>query len=100
MSVHYDLNGKVAVVTGAAGGFGAAIVKRLEGAGATPVLWDLPAALGRLAPGQAVAEAVDVTDEASVTRGAETLMRRFGRIDILINNAGIVADPMPAWEIP
>jgi 2-dehydro-3-deoxy-L-rhamnonate dehydrogenase (NAD+) len=100
MSVQYDLSGRVAVVTGAAGGFGTAIIKRLTDAGATPVLWDLSAALERFPSGGAPAYAVDVTDEASVTEAANTVMSRFGRIDILINNAGIVGEPMPTWEIP
>jgi NAD(P)-dependent dehydrogenase (short-subunit alcohol dehydrogenase family) len=100
MSAQYDLSGRVAVVTGAAGGFGAAILERLRAAGATPVLWDLPPALEKLQDGEAPAFGVDVTDEASVTEAADTVMDRFGRIDILINNAGIVGEPMPMWEIP
>ncbi len=88
------------MVTGAAGGFGRAIVERLKAAGATPVLWDLPAALGRLPDSDAPVYAVDVTDEANVTDAADALMSRFGRIDILINNAGIVGEPLPTWEVP
>jgi 3-oxoacyl-[acyl-carrier protein] reductase len=100
MTAQYDLSGKVAVVTGAAGGFGTAIVRRLTAAGATPVLWDLPAALERLPDQVMPAYAVDITDEATVTETADAVMSRFGRIDILVNNAGIVASPMPTWEIP
>jgi 2-dehydro-3-deoxy-L-rhamnonate dehydrogenase (NAD+) len=100
MTAQYDLSDKVAVVTGAAGGFGTAIVKRLTAAGATPVLWDLPAALERLPDQDTPAYAVDITDEASVTAAADAMMSRFGQIDILVNNAGIVADPMPTWDIP
>jgi len=100
MTAQYDLSGRIAVVTGAAGGFGTAIVKRLAAAGATPVLWDLPAALEMLPDRDMPAYAVDVTDEASVTEAADAVISRFGRIDILINNAGIVADPMPTWDIP
>jgi 3-oxoacyl-[acyl-carrier protein] reductase len=100
MTAQYDLSGRTAVVTGAAGGFGTAIVNRLTAAGATPVLWDLPAALERLSDQRMPAYPVDVTDEASVTAAADAVMSRFGQIDILINNAGTVADPMPTWEIP
>jgi NAD(P)-dependent dehydrogenase (short-subunit alcohol dehydrogenase family) len=100
MAAQYDLSGRIAVVTGAAGGFGSAIVKRLTAAGATPVLWDLLAALERLPNSDAPVCAVDVTDEESVAKGADALMTRFGRIDILINNAGIVGEPMQTWEIP
>src|SRR4051812_10070133 len=101
MSVHYDLSGKVAVVTGAAGGFGAAIVARLQAAGATPVLWDLAPALARLAGDpDRILHAVDITEEDEVAAAAEAVERQFGRLDILINNAGIVSDVMPTWEIP
>jgi 3-oxoacyl-[acyl-carrier protein] reductase len=100
MTAQYDLSGRIAVVTGAAGGFGTAIVSRLTAAGAIPVLWDLPAALEMLPDRDMPAYAVDVTDETSVTAAADAVMSRFGQIDILVNNAGIVADPMPTWDIP
>src|SRR5688572_9196822 len=100
MTAQYDLSGRIAVVTGAAGGFGTAIVSRLTAAGAIPVLWDLPAALEMLPDRDMPAYAVDVTDETSVTTAADAVMSRFGQIDILVNNAGIVADPMPTWDIP
>jgi NAD(P)-dependent dehydrogenase (short-subunit alcohol dehydrogenase family) len=101
MSTQYDLSGKVAVVTGAAGGFGAAIVARLKAARAIPVLWDLAPALARLAEDpDCNTRAVDITDEDNVAAAADAVERQFGRLDILINNAGIVTDVMPTWEIP
>ncbi len=101
MTAQYDLTGKVAIVTGAAGGFGTAIVARLKAAGAVPVLWDLAPALARLAADPACAtHAVDITDEDNVAAAAAAVERQFGRVDILVNNAGIVADVMPTWEMP
>lgn len=101
MAVQYDFSGRVAIVTGAAGGFGTAIVGRLKAAGALPVLWDLPAALERLPDDPACTrQAVDITDEDSVAKATEEIGRKFGRADILVNNAGIVADVMPTWETP
>ena len=71
MTAQYDLSGRIAVVTGAAGGFGTAIVSRLTAAGAIPVLWDLPAALRRLPDRDMPVYPVDVTDETSVTDGSQ-----------------------------
>lgn len=100
MAVQYDFSGRVAVVTGAAGGFGTAIVQRLKAASAIPVLWDLPEALARLPKDPAcINQAVDITDEDNVSKATEEISRQFGRADILVNNAGIVADVMPTWEI-
>lgn len=99
--VTYDLAGKVAVVTGAAGGFGRAILARLADAGAVAVAWDLPAALERLPAAEAAARhPVDVTDEASVAAAVADLVARFGRLDILVNNAGVVGEVRPTWDIP
>ncbi|MBN9076146.1 MAG: SDR family oxidoreductase [Rhizobiales bacterium] len=90
----YDLSGKIAVLTGAAGGFGTAIRERLEGCGAIVVGWDLKSNAKR------DDIKVDVTDQRSVERATATLRDRHGRLDILINNAGIVGDVRPTWEIP
>jgi NAD(P)-dependent dehydrogenase (short-subunit alcohol dehydrogenase family) len=100
VSATYDLSGRIAVVTGAAGGFGAAIRKRLTESGATVVLWDLPEVLGRQALEGTPHYGVDVTREDSVGEAAADLRRRFGKLDILINNAGIVGAVQPVWETP
>jgi 2-dehydro-3-deoxy-L-rhamnonate dehydrogenase (NAD+) len=100
-SAKYDLRGKIAVVTGAAGGFGGAIVNRLEESGAIPVLWDLPHALERLsAQGERYFQPVDVTDPVSIEAAVAMIRSRFGRLDILVNNAGIVGEVRRTWEIP
>jgi NAD(P)-dependent dehydrogenase (short-subunit alcohol dehydrogenase family) len=80
-----DFTGLVAVVTGGASGIGAAIADRLESEGATVAVFDL-AASARHASFR-----VDVTDDVSVRDGIEAVVERFGRLDVLINNAGIGA---------
>ena len=93
-----SFEGRVALVTGGGGDLGVAIGRRLGEAGATVVLADVDgakaeAAAGRLAnrgPG-ALGMAMDVADEASVTAAFADVARRYGRLDVLINNAGIAA---------
>ncbi|HVY45604.1 MAG TPA: SDR family oxidoreductase [Minicystis sp.] len=81
------LAGKVCVVTGAAGGIGAATVEAFRGEGATVVGVDLADG----APGD-LSIAADVTDEAAVADVYERAKAAFGRIDVLFNNAGISPD--------
>jgi 3-oxoacyl-[acyl-carrier protein] reductase len=93
------VSGKVAVVTGAGGGIGAAICRRLGLEGAKTVVADIElgkaqteaanlAALGI----PAIAVAANVVDKASVEALAATALSTFGRIDILVNNAGFQRD--------
>lgn len=93
------LKGRVAVVTGAGGGLGGAIVQRLAQMGATVVATDLkqPAVSGAA---NVAAMACDVTDEASVEALAAQVKERFGRCDILVNNAGVMAPVVPLEELP
>jgi NAD(P)-dependent dehydrogenase (short-subunit alcohol dehydrogenase family) len=81
------LQGKVAVVTGAAGGIGAATVEAFQREGATVVGVDLLEG----APGD-LALAVDVTEEHAVEQMYAQVAERFGHIDVLFNNAGISPD--------
>jgi 2-deoxy-D-gluconate 3-dehydrogenase len=94
-----DLTGKVALVTGAAQGFGFACARRLAEAGASVVLADrhgdrLEAARDRLAAaGRAVAAAEgDVSVDEDVRRFVGTAVSRFGRLDVLVNNAGVFSN--------
>ncbi|HXO08691.1 MAG TPA: SDR family oxidoreductase [Solirubrobacteraceae bacterium] len=80
------LDGKVCVITGAAAGIGAATARRFTAEGATVVGWDLELdAMQSLD----LARRVDVTDEEAVRAGYGEVTARFGRIDVLFNNAGI-----------
>jgi NAD(P)-dependent dehydrogenase (short-subunit alcohol dehydrogenase family) len=81
------LEGKVAVVTGAAGGIGAATVEVFQREGAKVVGVDLLEG----APGD-LALSVDVTEEFAVQQMYAQVAERFGRVDILFNNAGISPD--------
>jgi NAD(P)-dependent dehydrogenase (short-subunit alcohol dehydrogenase family) len=81
------LEGKVAVVTGAAGGIGAATVEVFQREGATVVGVDLLEG----APGD-LALSVDVTEEFAVQQMYAQVAEQYGRIDILFNNAGISPD--------
>jgi len=82
-----DFNGQVAVVTGAASGLGLAIARRLRDQGAQVALLDL-----NHAPDTGdgtFAYALDLTDETNVANVIDQIGERFGRIDILVNSAGI-----------
>jgi 3-hydroxybutyrate dehydrogenase len=90
------LEGKVAVVTGAANGIGRQIAQTLAGAGAKLAISDLDRAGADVAAaqinaqgGQAIAVGMDVTSEVQVDSGMELVAAEFGRIDILVSNAGI-----------
>jgi 3-hydroxybutyrate dehydrogenase len=91
-----DLNDQVAMVTGAASGIGRAIARRFARAGARVVVADLDhdaaASTAReidADPRRAVGIAMDVTDERAVNSGVAEAVSRFGRIDVLVSNAGI-----------
>jgi len=91
-----DLNGKVVVVTGGAQGIGLAIATRCVADGARVAVWDLHAeavvpAVGALGT-EAFGCVVDVSSMASVQAAMEATLAHFGRLDGLVNNAGIVAD--------
>lgn len=83
-----QLDGLVAIVTGGASGIGAAIADRLHAEGAKVAVFDLNPAGANPAH---VAFAADVADRASVASAVAATAERFGRIDILINNAGVGA---------
>lgn len=114
----YDVSGQVAVITGGARGIGLAVAARLRAGGATVVLWDLQAgplleavarldAVGpdpdgpRTGARPAVRTAVvDVTDAAAVATATAQALAIAGRIDILVNSAGITGPNHPLRDYP
>lgn len=98
------LDGKVALVTGAARGIGLGIATRLVEAGASVVMADVNQAVAEAAArlGQhgssVVSLTADVTDETQVESLVQLAVRQFGSLDILVNNAGI-AELAPALEM-
>ncbi len=103
-----DLHGKVALVTGAYGGIGAAVARALAHSGAAVVLTGRDqAALSKvdLGPGEgrALRLRLDVGDPAAWEAAVERVLAERGRLDVLVNNAGVLEvsplESMPAGEI-
>jgi len=97
------LDDRVAVVSGAASGIGRAIALRLAEDGAQLGLIDIKdqaetVGLARAKGAAVEAWACDVTDENAVARAFDAIGGRFGRIDVLVNNAGILSDRKPWHE--
>jgi len=86
------LDGRIALITGGSRGLGLAIARRFAGSGARGMLLDLAAPVRPPSGFQFVAG--DVTDEASIASAVQQTLANFGRLDIVIANAGIV----PSWR--
>ncbi len=96
MATSFDLNGKIALVTGAARGIGFATAQELAARGASVVIVDLDqdaadAAAERLAPAAALGLAADVTDRGAMQRAVATTVERFGGLDVVVANAGVAS---------
>ncbi|GAB3860201.1 3-oxoacyl-ACP reductase [Nocardioides maradonensis] len=100
MGVSTDLDGKVAIVTGAGAGLGRAEALALAAAGARVVVADLPGGGDgtveeiRAAGGEAVAVGGDVSERATADAMMAAAVEGFGRLDIVVNNAGMTRDKM------
>jgi 2-dehydro-3-deoxy-L-rhamnonate dehydrogenase (NAD+) len=99
-----NLMGRVAAVTGGASGIGTAIAKRLLQSGASVALWDrdrarLDAVASELAVyGPVTGVLAEMSDRTSVDQAAVDTQARYGRIDILVNSAGVAGPAKPALE--
>jgi len=108
--IKFNLENRVAIVTGGAQGFGLAITERFIQSGAKVVIWDIDEdeakkAISKINSKNLTYQIVDVTDFESVSKKLKEVENLFGKIDILVNNAGIagknttVADyPIEEWN--
>jgi 3-oxoacyl-[acyl-carrier protein] reductase len=94
----FNIKDQVAIVTGGARGIGEGICEVFCRYGATVVSWDVlkdgesSAAAIREKGGKITFQKVDITDRAAIQSAIDGIMQEYGRIDILINNAGIIRD--------
>ena len=102
-----DLSGRLALVTGSARGFGAAIANRLAEAGSTVVLADVrldeveqtASRIAERTGASCIPQRLDVTDETAIAAAFACLQAEFGPLDILVNNAGVFSNHL-AHEMP
>jgi 2-dehydro-3-deoxy-L-rhamnonate dehydrogenase (NAD+) len=84
-----DFAGRTAIVTGGMQGIGAAIAKRLKDSGAKVAVWDLDAT-----------PKVDVADLSSIENSLKRTLAELGKVDVLVNNAGIAGKNVPTVDYP
>jgi len=99
-----DLRHRSAIVTGGAQGFGKAIAQRFVRSGARVAVWDRDIALAQqtaaaLGP-DAIAIACDVADPGAVQEAVDTTAKVLGKVEILVNNAGIAGATATTWDTP
>ena len=104
-----DLQGRVAAVTGGARGIGRAIVERFLASGAKVAIWDsdqtrTQSTVRELTNGShhdsIIGCAADISSEESLAAALQTTIDKLGRVDILINNAGIGGPNTTTWDYP
>jgi 3-oxoacyl-[acyl-carrier protein] reductase len=102
----YDLKERAAIVTGGAQGIGLAVANRMLASGARVAIWDRDHALLQKTvaalnkPDHVMGLEVDIADLATVERATKDTIARFGKIDILVNNAAVVGPNTATWEYP
>lgn len=97
-----DLQNRVAIITGGARGIGFAVAERFIASGATVAIWDIDpkvtvSAAEKLGHG-ALGIVVDLTQDEGVAAATQQTLTTLGRIDILINSAGITGPNVKTWE--
>ena len=105
MSARFRLDGRVVIITGGAGLLGRKHAEAVQEAGGMPVLWDIRGdaaeAVAKELGSGAMGLMVDITDKASIQAAVERVLVRFGRVDVLVNNAAndpkVKAGEDPAW---
>jgi NAD(P)-dependent dehydrogenase (short-subunit alcohol dehydrogenase family) len=103
--IKYDLNNRVAVVTGGAQGFGLAITERFIEAGAKVIIWDIDEnaakeAIDKVKSENLSQQVVDVTNFEIVNKNLGEVEKEYGKIDIFVNNAGIAGMNTTVAEYP
>ena len=103
--IKYDLNERVAVVTGGAQGFGLAVTERFIEAGAKVVIWDIDEetiknALDKVSSENLSHQIVDVSNFENISKSLLETESKHGKIDIFINNAGIAGINTTVAEYP
>jgi 3-oxoacyl-[acyl-carrier protein] reductase len=98
----YDFDDQVAVITGGAQGIGYAVAKRMIENGAKVVIWDFDTKLAHASASELGATALhcDVSDWDSVQAAAQQTENQFGRIDVLVNSAGVAGANAVVEEYP
>jgi len=103
--IKYDLNERIAVVTGGAQGFGLAVSERFIEAGAKVIIWDIDEGAIKKAQEKVNSEnltyqIVDVSDFENINKSLTEIENKYGKIDIFINNAGIAGMNATVAEYP
>jgi 3-oxoacyl-[acyl-carrier protein] reductase len=103
--IKYDLNKRVAVVTGGAQGFGLAVSERFIEAGAKVIIWDIDEeaikkAIDKVSSENLTYQIVDVSDFENINNSLMEIENKHGKIDIFINNAGIAGMNTTVAEYP
>ena len=102
----YDLNGRVAIITGEGQGIGLTVAERMLDSGPSVSVWDIDQKLldaldakhGKSGKLQTVNGTIGKLD--SVQAATKAVLDKFGKIDILVNNAAIVGPNANTWEYP
>ena len=102
--VNFDLNNRVAIVTGGAQGFGYAITKRFLESGAEVIIWDIDRksadeAIKKLSSDKCSCLIVDVSNFEDINKNIENITKEK-KVDIFVNNAGIAGKNAKVWDYP